>query len=151
MDQKDHSKIEVYLDDGDEPIAVYNPPAQMVLDTTTLDDGEHLLKFIASDESNKKSIKKIKFVVRNGPGISVDGLKENEVVEGNLQLLLNAYGGAYLERWEPHRAETPAPIPTWTWIIFIVIVVWSIFYFVDQWSPSEKYENTPTYQNNSSK
>ena len=145
MTQPDYSKIEVYLDEGENPIAVYSPPAQMDLDTSTLDDGEHSIKFIATDESNKRSIKKINFFVRNGPGITIEGLKEKDTVEGKVQLLINAYGGAYQEKWQPNRAETPAPIPTWTWIIFIAIVAWSMFYFIDQWKPSGKFADTPTY------
>jgi len=147
MNQPDYSKIEVYLDSNQEAIASYSPPAQMELDTSKLDDGEHTIKFVAIDTGNKRSIKKINFVVRNGPGITVYGLKDNDVVEGKLHLLLNSYGGAYMEKWEPARAETPAPIPTWTWIVFIGIVVWSMYYFIDQWSPTGSFAETPTYQN----
>jgi mono/diheme cytochrome c family protein len=146
MGQNEYSKIEVYLDADNEPIATYKPPAQMELDTSMLEDGEHTIKFIALDAGNKRSVKKINFVVRNGPGIAVDGLKENDVVEGKLKLILNSFGGAYQENWEPNRAETPAPIPTWMWIIFISIAAWSMFYFINQWNPSQQYANTPTYR-----
>lgn len=145
MTQTDFSRIEIYLDEDENPVAVYSPPAQMDFDTSTLEDGEHSLKFVATDESNKKSIKKINFIVRNGPGITVEGLKEKDIVEGKVHLLINAFGGAYQEKWRPDRAETPAPIPTWTWIIFIVIIAWGMFYFIDQWKPSDKFADTPTY------
>lgn len=145
MTENDYSRIDVYLDKDNEPIAIFKPPAQMELDTTLLEDGEHIIKFIAYDKGNKKSLKKIKFFVRNGPGIAVDGLKENETVEGKIGLVLNSFGGAYQEFWEPNQAETPAPIPTWMWIIFISIAAWSMFYSINNWNPSEQYANTPTY------
>lgn len=147
MAEIEYSKIVVYLDEDKEPIATYKPPAQMELDTSILEDGEHVIKFIALDAGNKKSVKKINFIVRNGPGIAVDGLKENDVVEGKLKLILNSFGGAYQENWEPNRAETPAPIPTWMWILFISVAAWSMFYFINQWNPSQQYANTPTYKN----
>lgn len=145
MDLNNQNKIEVILDDDENPIAVYSPPARFDLDTTSLDDGEHTLKIIAYTNDGKKSKRKIKFVVRNGPGIAVEGLRENDIVEGKVSLLVNAYGGGTHDKWEPTTAETPSPIPSWIWIIFILIVAWAIFYFVNQWSPPEKFANTPTY------
>src|SRR5262249_56555454 len=29
---------------------------------------------------------------------------------------------------EPQRAETPAPIPTWAWVLFLVVVAWGMWY-----------------------
>ena len=139
-------KIEVFLDDNKEPIAVYSPPARFELDTTILDDGEHKITVIAYGEHRKKSVRNIKFIVRNGPGIAIQGLKENDVVEGKVSLLVNAYGASAKEKWEPITAETPSPIPSWIWVVFILIVAWAMFYFINQWNPPEEFANTPTYK-----
>lgn len=146
MNDKIRNKIEVFLDDKNEPIAVYSPPAKFELDTTILDDGEHKLTIIANSEDGKKSIRNIKFIVRNGPGIAIQGLKENDIVEGKISLLVNAYGASSNEKWEPSTAETPSPIPSWIWIVFILIVAWAMFYFIKQWNPPEEFANTPTYR-----
>lgn len=146
MNDKQQNKIEVFLDEGKEPIAVYSPPARFELDTTKMDDGEHKLIVIAHSEDGKKSIRNLKFIVRNGPGITVQGLKENEIVEGKISLLVNAYGASSKEKWEPASAETPSPIPSWIWIVFILIVAWGMFYFINQWNPPAEFANTPTYQ-----
>lgn len=129
------ARIEIYLDGSDQPVAVHTPPAQLELDTNTLEDGPHVLLVVATDRSGRRGLRRIPFEVRNGPGIAVRGLRSGDVVEGRLSLLLNAYGGAYEEHWEPARAETPAPVPTWVWVLLLVIVAWGIFYTARQWSP----------------
>ena len=146
MNNQQQNKIEVYLDESKEPIAVYSPPARFELDTTKLDDGEHKLTVIAYSEDGKRSVRNIKFIARNGPGIAIQGLKENDIVEGKISLLVNAYGASSKEKWEPTTAETPSPIPSWIWIVFILIVAWAMFYFINQWNPPEEFANTPTYQ-----
>ena len=139
------SRVEVYLDDGEEPIGVYQPPARLHLDTERLDDGPHELRIVATDRSGHRGVRRIPFEVRNGPGIAVDGLKRGDVVEGELDLLVNAYGGAYEENWEPARAETPAPIPTWAWVLFLGTVAWAMFYAARTWSPTPDMAGSPTY------
>jgi len=146
VDEIDANKIIVYLDDDPEPIATYRPPGKFELDTNSLDDGPHVLRIVATDQSGHRGVRKIPFEVRNGPGIAVDGLSENDVVEGKISVLVNAYGGAYEEKWEPTRAETPAPVPTWAWVILILIAAWAMYYAVEQWKPGAKYADTPTYR-----
>ena len=146
LSHQQQNKIEVLLDDNKEPIAVYSPPARFELDTTKMDDGEHKLTVIAYSEDGKKSIRNLKFIVRNGPGITVQGLKENEIVEGKISILVNAYSVSSKEKWEPTTAETPSPIPSWIWVMFILIVAWAMFYFINQWNPPAEFANTPTYQ-----
>jgi mono/diheme cytochrome c family protein len=144
MNDKEN-RVEVYLDDNPEPLAAFSPPDSFQLDTTVLEDGPHILRITATDRTNRRGVRKIAFKVRNGPGIAVDGLNENDIVEGKISVLVNAYGGAYEEKWEPTRAETPKPIPTWAWVPFILVVAWSIYYGVSQWRPGPLYSNTPTY------
>lgn len=139
------SRVEIYLDGSDEPIGVYRPPARFQLDTEALEDGAHELKIVATDRSGHRGVRTVEFVVRNGPGIAVDGLKDGDVVEGDVSLLVNAYGGAHEENWEPSRAETPAPIPTWGWVLFLAVVAWAMFYAAQTWSPSGDIASSPTF------
>ncbi len=143
---ENENRIEVYLDDQTEPYASFAPPERFELDVTALEDGPHRLRIVAIDRSGRRGIRNIPFEVRNGPGIAVDGIRENDVVEGNLNILVNAYGGAYEDKWEPSRAETPLPIPTWAWVVGILIGAWALYYAVAQWRPTPQYANTPTYR-----
>lgn len=137
--------IHVYLDDDEEPIVSYRPPVRFELDTTHLEDGPHKLKIVASDSSGHEGLKIIPFEVRNGPGIDVDGLQENDVLEGKVPILLNAYGGAKEPYWEPSRAETPAPVPTWAWVLLLMVTAWSAFYIAQQWYAPDEFADSPTY------
>jgi len=146
MSNNHDNEIIVYLDEESEPIARYRPPASFDLDTTSMEDGPHVLRIVAVDRSRSRGVRKIHFEVRNGPGIAVDGLREHDVVEGKISVLINAYGGAYEEKWEPRRAETPAPVPTWAWVVLIAVVAWAMYYGIQQWKPSPLFANTPTYR-----
>jgi len=137
--------VRVYLDDEEDPIVTYRPPVRFELDTNALDDGKHTLRIEAYDSKGIKGVRMIPFEVRNGPGIGVNGLQPDDIVEGKIPVLINAYGGATEENWEPARAETPAPVPTWAWVLLLLIVAWSMYYMVRQWNPPEEFANTPTY------
>lgn len=143
--EEDITRVIVYLDDKKEPILTHRPPVRFEFDTTTLDDGNHVLRIEAFDSTGRKGIRAIPFVVRNGPGIGVDGLQANDVTEGRIPILINSYGGANEMYWEPARAETPAPIPTWAWVLLLVIVAWAAFYVARLWNPPQQYASTPTY------
>ncbi len=142
---ENETRIEVYLDDGAEPYATLRPPERFELDATRLEDGQHLLRIVAIDSSGHRGVRTVPFEVRNGPGIAVDGLRDHDVVEGKINVLVNAYGGAYEEKWEPARAETPTPVPTWAWVVFIVVVAWALYYGIDLWRPPPEFADTPTY------
>ncbi len=141
----DPVKIEILLDDQEEPIAAYKPPGSFELDTTKLPDGGHRLHVRATDRNGLVGVREIPFVVRNGPGIAVVGLNAGDVVEGKISVLVNAYGGATERDWEPVRAETPAPIPTWAWVLFLAIVSWAMWYGAGQWTPGPEFQSTPTF------
>lgn len=131
---EDLSRVDVFLDGGSEPLLSYRPPVRFELDTTALADGPHTLRVEAFDSRGNKGLRTINFTVRNGPGIAVHGVNENDVIEGRVPVLVNAYGGASDQHWEPSRAETPAGIPTWAWVLVIVIAAFALFYGVQQWN-----------------
>ncbi len=129
------NRIDVFLDDGAEPIASYSPPLRFELDTTRLPDGSHTLRVEAYDSFGTKGVKVVRFTVRNGPGIVVSGLRQDDVLEGTVPVLVNSYGGAVESKWEPSRAETPSPVPTWAWVLVIMLVAYGLYYGVQHWNP----------------
>ena len=145
MSEQDLVRVEIYLDDSPEPIGSYRPPARFELDTKLLPDGPHRLLVKATDSAGVEGVREIRFVVRNGPGIAVVGLTNGDIVEGKIPILINAYAGTSEEQWEPRRAETPAPIPTWSWVLFLLVVAWAMFYWFATWTPPPQYANSPTF------
>ncbi len=145
MTQKEANRIEIYLDGAQNPLATYRPPALFQLDTRELEDGPHTLRIEAWDRTGRRGVRQTSFSVRNGPAITVEGLREGDVVDGALTMLVHAYGGASEENWEPYQAETPAPIPTWAWVLVIIVTAWALFYVIANLFPSAQFLNTPTY------
>jgi hypothetical protein len=138
-------RVRVYLDGGEEPIAEYRPPARLDVDTRQLEDGKHALYLEATDTDGTVGQRTIDFEVRNGPAIAVDGLEDGEVVNGDLSMMVHAWGGADAKDWEPGRAESPAPAPTWAWVLVLVILAWALYYGITHWNPSGDYAESPTY------
>ncbi len=129
------NRIDVFLDDDPTPLASYSPPLRFELDTTQLADGRHTLRIEAYDSNGTKGVKTMTFTVRNGPGIAVSGLREDDVLEGTVPVLVNSFGGAVESKWEPSRAETPSPAPTWAWVLVILLVAYGLYYGVQHWNP----------------
>ncbi len=121
-------KIEVYLDGRSTPLTVIEPPETFKLDTTKLEDGRHTLVLKASDEDGATSVRELQFAVRNGPGIAVHGIRDGDLVAGEISVLANAYSSKVGDIFEPMRIETPVPIPTWAWLIFLVVFAWGMWY-----------------------
>jgi mono/diheme cytochrome c family protein len=126
-------KIEVLVDDEREPRASFEPPGQLELDTTGLADGPHVLRVRASEGHGTAGNEEIPFVVRNGPGIAVVGLRKQEIVHGRVSILVNAYQSRPGEVFAPGQAETPAPIPTWTWVLALVVITWAMWYVASEY------------------
>ena len=145
MVEGDPVKLEIFLDDSREPVAVHRPPYTFELDTTKLPDGPHKMLIKAYDRTGVMGIREIHFIVRNGPGIAVVGLTSGDIVEGKIPVLLNAYAGTHDIHWEPSRAETPAPVPTWAWVLFLLVVMWAGYYWFDSGFPPPEYANSPTF------
>lgn len=68
--------------------------------------------------------------VLNGPAIAVEGISENEVVDGVLPIMINAYGKGDQKRFLIEGSETPQSIPAWLWALIIGFVGWGIYYAV---------------------
>jgi len=143
--EKKANQIRIFLDDEEEPIISYKPPVRFELDTTQLPDGKHKLLIEATDAVGTVGTRTVHFEVRNGPGIGIEGLQDDDILDGKVPVLVNAYGGASEPYWEPSRAETPSPIPTWAWVLLLAIVGWSMVYVAQQWYPTGEFADSPTY------
>lgn len=127
---KDKSTIFIFIDDSTKPIAELLSPVSFELDTSKLTDGNHELKIVSKDPTGKEGIRKIPFVVRNGPAIAVEGIKENAVVDGIVPLMINAYGKGDQKQFLIEGSETPQSIPWWVWVLLIGFAGWALYYFV---------------------
>jgi len=132
--KEDNSKISLFVDDDLQPIAVLTAPVQFELDTRKLTDGEHVLKLVSKSPSGREGIKKIKFIVRNGPAISVEGISENAVVDGILPLMINAYDKGNQYKFAIEGSETPQSVPSWLCILLIVFFGWAAYYTITNFS-----------------
>ena len=124
------STIYLFIDDAAKPIASFVSPVNFELDTRKLVDGSHTLKIVSKDPHGKEGIRLIPFEVRNGPAISVEGIKENAVVDGILPVMINAYGKGDQTKFLITGSETPQSIPSWVWILVIGVGVWALYYFI---------------------
>ena len=127
---KDRSSVIIFIDDQKQPLASYSVPVKFELDTGKLVDGEHIMTIVSKDPTGKEGIKKVPFVVRNGPAITFEGIKENEVVDGVVPIMLSAYGKGDQKEFIIHGSETPRSVPAWLWILIIGFIAWSAHYFI---------------------
>ena len=121
-------RVEVFLDDETEPLAIVEPPGRFEFDSTRVADGAHRLRFRACDERGAKGERIVRVQVRNGPAIAVHGVKDGEQLTGRVPMLINAYGARVGDAFEPERIETPAPVPTWAWVLCLAILGWGVGY-----------------------
>jgi hypothetical protein len=124
------SKVLIFLDEDQKPYGEYLAPINFELDTRKLVDGNHTLKIVSKDPLGKEGIRKIPFVVRNGPSVAVEGLNENDIVDGIIPIMINAYGKGDQKRFLIEGSETPRSIPAWVWAIVISFVGWAIYYAI---------------------
>lgn len=135
--------ISIFIDDATDPVATYRPPARFYLDTTHYPDGEHVLTIRAMDAAGNAGIRRVPFVVANGPGITITGLRAGSRVHGTIELDVNAFGSS--EPFDPERAESLGPIPVWMWVLFAVVVVWAAWYGIEYFPTPAAFAQTPTY------
>lgn len=121
-------RLEVFIDDESVPRYTLEPPSTLELDTEDLADGPHRLRVRAIEDSGTVGVEVIPFTVRNGPGIAVVGLADGDTVRGRIPLLVNAFASRPGDTFEPVRAETPAPIPTWAWVLFLLVAAWGMWF-----------------------
>ena len=134
---ENESTIFIFLDDGAKPIAQFVSPVNFELDTRKIVDGKHLLKIISKDPTGKEGIRLIPFEVKNGPAISIEGIKENAVVDGVLPIMINAYGKGNQTKFLITGSETPKGIPSWLWLLIIIVGVSMLFYFISYLSMAQ--------------
>jgi hypothetical protein len=132
---EDNRIIKVFLDEDPKPFASFAPPVKIVLDTTKIPDGKHTLKIVAKSSNGIEGIREIPFVVRNGPSISIIGLKDNETVDTQVPLIINAYGSETKDFFVIKGSETPKAIPAWVWALLIGFFGFGLFYLIMYWSP----------------
>ena len=124
------STVLVFIDDEQKPYGEYLAPINFDFDTRKLVDGNHVLKIVSKDPLGKEGIRKIPFVVRNGPSVAVEGLNENDIVDGIIPIMINAYGKGDQKRFLIDGSETPRSIPAWVWAIVIGFIGWAIYYAI---------------------
>ncbi|MDN5216065.1 cytochrome C [Fulvivirgaceae bacterium BMA12] len=129
MDKAD-KKIRIFLDDDSIPFAEYTPPVKFQLDTTKMQDGDHTLTIVARSTDGREGIKKVDFVVRNGPEINVSGIKNNDVVDDKVNIVVNAYGSETREIFVVDGSENPNAIPNWLWVVMLGFIAWGAFYLI---------------------
>jgi hypothetical protein len=128
MNQK--SKVLVFIDEASQPVGEFEAPIQFDFDTRKLVDGQHTFKVVSKDPSGKEGILLIPFTVRNGPAIAIEGLKQNDIVDGVLPIMINAYGKGDKKRFLIDGSETPRSIPSWLWAIVILFMGWAVYYLI---------------------
>jgi hypothetical protein len=127
------NRVIIYLDDEIVPIGTFECPVKFNLDTTKLQDGDHTLKLIGQDATGKEGIRLLPFTVRNGPAIAIEGLKENAVVDGEIPIMLNAYGKGDQRKFIVEGSETPRSVPSWVWAFVISFFAWAAYYSISSW------------------
>jgi hypothetical protein len=130
----ENSKVLIFIDDAPEPIAVSDAPVQLELDTKKLIDGNHTMKIVSKSPTGREGVRFIPFVVRNGPAIETEGLEENDVVDGIIPLMVNAYDKGNQQRFIIEGSETPQSIPSWVWALVLLFFAWAIFYTITNFS-----------------
>lgn len=133
--QEDKSKVMLFVDDDLQPIAEMSAPVQFELDTRKLTDGEHTLKLVSKSPTGREGVRKIKFIVRNGPAIAVEGISENQVVDGIIPLMINAYDKGNQTKFIIEGSETPQSVPNWLWILLIAFFGWAAYYMITYFNP----------------
>ena len=121
-------KIDVFLDDEPTPFETIIPPNKFTFNTSNVPDGEHKLRFVAIDGQGITSERTVTFAVQNGPAIVLHGIDTGDTVQGEISILTNAYTAKVGDEFEPVRIETPAPIPTWAWVLFLCVIGWGVGY-----------------------
>jgi hypothetical protein len=136
-------RVRVYLDDSSQPLIDRELPIDIALDTLNLIDGTHRLVVRAEGENGRQGVEEIPFVVRNGPGIIVSGLRPNSIRSGTVRLTVDAFSTD--DPFDPRRAEARSSIPVWVWVMSLFIVAWAVWYAARMWDVPASLAHSPTY------
>jgi hypothetical protein len=135
--------VRVYLDGDPRPMMDRELPADITLDTRCLEDGAHRLVIRAEGQNGCEGVEEIPFVVHNGPGITVSGLRSNSVRRGKVRFSVDAFSAD--DPFDPRRAEARSQIPVWVWVMCLFVVAWAVWYAARMWDVPAPYSSTPTY------
>lgn len=135
--------VRIYLDDNPQPIIDRELPANIELDTLSLTDGAHRLVIRAADQNGRVGVEEIPFVVQNGPGISISGLRPHSIRSGTVGFTVDAFSTE--EPFDPRRAEARSAIPVWVWVMSLFVVAWAVWYAARMWDVPPSYSNSPTF------
>jgi hypothetical protein len=127
---EDKSTVILFIDEDPKPIGEFEAPVNFELDTRKLVDGNHTLKIVSKDPSGKEGIRVVPFTVRNGPAISIDGLSENDKVDGVVPVMINAYSKGNQKKFLIDGSETPKSVPSWLWAAVIIFFGWAAYYVI---------------------
>ena len=107
-------RIKVYIDDSTDPVAELTRASERFeVDTTALPDGAHRLRLETIEDGRVTGRREIPFTVRNGPGIAVAGLSDNDEVSGKLRLVADATDAGINHRLNVHTLEMHRGLPFW--------------------------------------
>ncbi len=135
--------VRVYLDNDPQPIIDRELPTAIELDTLNLADGAHRLVIRAEGQNGQEGVEEIPFVVHNGPGIIVSGLRPNSIRGGKVRLTVDAFSTD--DPFDPRRAEARSQIPVWVWVMSLFVVSWAVWYAARMWDVPAAYAHTPTF------
>jgi hypothetical protein len=136
-------RVRIYLDGGEQPIVDRDLPTEVSLDTSELTDGPHQLTVFARGENGHEGIEQIPFVVNNGPGIVISGLRPHSARRGEIRFTVDAFSSD--DPFDPRRAEARSSIPVWVWVLSLFIVAWAVWYAARMWDVPAEFAQTPTY------
>jgi hypothetical protein len=135
--------VRVYLDDHPKPVTDRELPTDIALDTLSLSDGPHRLVIRAEDENGREGVEEIPFVVQNGPGIKVAGLRPHSIRSGTVRITVDAFSTD--DPFDPRRAEARSAIPVWVWVMSLFIIAWAVWYAARMWEVPSAYAKSPTF------
>lgn len=130
----DNRILKVYLDEETNPFAEFKPPVKFVLDTTKIPDGPHKLRIVARSSRGVEGVRVVPFTVRNGPTISLVGLKDNDEINEHVPITINAYGSETDDQFVIRGSETPKAIPAWVWALVISFIAFGAAYTILYWT-----------------
>jgi len=137
-------RVRIYLDDDPQPIIDRDLPADVALDTLSLTDGAHRLVIRTAGQNGREGVEEVPFVVQNGPGIIVSGLRPHSVRRGIVGFTVDAFSTE--DPFDPRRAEARSAIPVWVWVMSLFIVAWAVWYAARMWNVPAAYSSSPTYR-----